>query len=214
MEFDATATARRALWIGGGQWAGKSTVAVKLALRHGLTAYLYDRHDARGHDDRRIADRVRRGEPPAGPDPETTWVRTDPARMAVDTLAAFPRRFAWVLDDLSALVPGRRVVAEGWGLRPELVAPVVESLRQLVVLVPTAEFRARQIDRLPRARAVTTGVSDPERALRNRWARDELVAADAVVQAERLGVRVIRVDGSLHGDQLTDLVAEHFAAYL
>ncbi|MFG1648279.1 hypothetical protein ACGFIE_00005 [Micromonospora sp. NPDC049275] len=214
MEFDATATARRTLWIGGGQWAGKSTVAVNLALRHGLTAYLYDRHDARGHDDRRIADRVRRGEPPAGPDPETTWVRTDPARMAADTLAAFSRRFDWVLDDLSALVPGRRVVAEGWGLRPELVAPVVESLRQLVVLVPTAEFRAHQIDRLPRARAVATGVSDPERALRNRWARDELVAADAVVQAERLGVRVIRVDGSLHGDQLTDLVAEHFAAYL
>ncbi|MGC4771942.1 hypothetical protein ACLQ25_23600 [Micromonospora sp. DT44] len=55
MEFDATATARHALWIGGGQWAGKSTVAVNLALRHGLTAYLYDRHDARGHDDRRIA---------------------------------------------------------------------------------------------------------------------------------------------------------------
>ncbi|MFJ6164304.1 hypothetical protein ACIQH6_04215 [Micromonospora orduensis] len=214
MEFDANATARRALWIGGGQWAGKSTVAVTLALRHLLTAYLYDRHDARGHDDRRIADRIRRGEPPAGPDAETTWVRTDPARMAADTLAAFPRRFAWVLDDLSALVPGRRVVAEGWGLRPELVAPVVESVRQMVVLTPTAEFRARQMARLPRASFAPPGLSDPDRAVRNRWARDELVTADAVAQAERLGVRVIRVDGTLDGDQLTDLVAEHFAAYL
>ncbi|MEV7329334.1 hypothetical protein [Micromonospora sp. NPDC093244] len=214
MEFDATATARRALWIGGGQWAGKSTVAVTLALRHGLTAYLYDRHDARGHDDRRIADRVRRGEPPAGPDPETTWVRTDPARMAADTVAAFPSRFTWVLDDLSALVAGRRVVAEGWGLRPELVAPVVDSVRQMVVLTPTAEFRAHQMARLPRASFAVPGLSDPERALRNRWARDELVTADAVAQAERLGVRVIRVDGTLDGDQLTDLVAEHFAAYL
>ncbi|WP_422738169.1 hypothetical protein ACN263_02240 [Micromonospora sp. WMMD729] len=214
MEFDATATARRALWIGGGQWAGKSTVAVNLALRHGLTAYLYDRPDARGHDDRRVAERVRRGEPPTGPDPETTWVRTDPARMAAETLAGFPQRFSWVLDDLSALVPGRRIVAEGWGLRPELVAPVVQSVRQMVVLVPTADFRAHQIARLPRASVAATAVSDPERALRNRWARDELVAADAVEQAERLGVRVIRVDGSRDGDELTELVEEHFAAYL
>ncbi|MCF0094337.1 hypothetical protein [Micromonospora sp. MH99] len=214
MDFDATATARQALWIGGGQWAGKSTVAVNLTLRHGLTTYLYDRHDARGHDDRRVADRVRRGEPPAGPDPDTTWVRTDPARMAADTLASFPRRFDWVMDDLSALVPARRMVAEGWGLRPELVAPVVESVRQMVVLVPTAEFRAQQIARLPRARAVPAGVSDPERALRNRWARDELVAADAAAQAKRLGVRVIRVDGTLDGEELTDVVQEHFAPYL
>ncbi|MBQ1040226.1 hypothetical protein KBX46_28825 [Micromonospora sp. C81] len=134
--------------------------------------------------------------------------------MAAETLAGFPRRFAWVLDDLSALVPGRRLVAEGWGLRPELVAPVVGSVRQLVVLVPTAEFRAQQIARLPRASIAAAGVSDPERALRNRWERDELVAADAVAQAARLGVRVIQVDGSLDGDQLTDLVADHFAAYL
>ncbi|MFE9915133.1 hypothetical protein ACFYPG_08220 [Micromonospora sp. NPDC005553] len=214
MDFDATATARRALWIGGGQWAGKSTVAVNLALRHGLTAYLYDRHDARGHDDRRVADRVRRGDPPADPDPDAAWVHTDPARMAAETLAGFPRRFEWVLDDLSALVCGRRVVAEGWGLRAELVAPLVESVRQMVVLVPTPGFRAHQITRLPRASAAVAGASDPVLANRHRWERDELVAADAIVQAERLKVRVIRVDGSLDGDGLTDLVADHFAAYL
>ncbi|MEE3919593.1 hypothetical protein V2I01_18300 [Micromonospora sp. BRA006-A] len=118
MDFDPLATARRALWIGGAQWAGKTTLAVTLALRYGLTAYLYDRHDARGHDDRRIADRIRRGEPPDGPDAEATWVTTDPERMAAETLAGFPRRFEWVLDDLSALVSGRRVVAEGWGCGP------------------------------------------------------------------------------------------------
>ncbi|MGW9192604.1 hypothetical protein [Micromonospora chersina] len=95
MDFDPLATARRALWIGGAQWAGKTTLAVTLALRHGLTAYLYDRHDARGHDDRRVAERVRRGEPPAGPDPDAVWVDLAPERMAAETLAAFPGRFAW-----------------------------------------------------------------------------------------------------------------------
>jgi hypothetical protein len=214
MDFDPLATARRALWIGGAQWAGKTTLAVTLALRHGLTAYFYDRHDARGHEDRRLADRVRQGQPPGGPDPDTTWVRTDPERLAAETLAGFPRRFEWVLDDLSALVTGRRVVAEGWGLRPELVAPVVESTGQMVVLVPTPEFRAYQQGRLPRATAPHPGVTDPERALRNRLARDELVAADAVARAHDLGVRVVEVDGERDAEAVAGLVVEHFAAYL
>ncbi|SCE76974.1 hypothetical protein [Micromonospora mirobrigensis] len=214
MDFDPLATARRALWIGGGQWAGKTTLAVTLALRHGLTAYLYDRHDARGHDDRRTADRVRRGEPAAGAHPDDTWVHTDPARMAAETLAGFPRRFEWVLDDLSALVTGRRVIAEGWGLRPELVAPLVESTRQMVVLVPTPAFRAYQRDRLARATAPQPGVGDPARALRNRLARDELVAADAAARARGLGVRVIEVDGDRDAAAVADLVEEQFAEFL
>ncbi|MER5203664.1 hypothetical protein [Streptomyces sp. NPDC002825] len=34
------------LWIGGAQWAGKTTVSEILALRYGLTAYQYAYHDA------------------------------------------------------------------------------------------------------------------------------------------------------------------------
>lgn len=141
-------------------------------------------------------------------------MHTDPEKMAAETLAGFPRRFEWVLDDLSALVTGRRVVAEGWGLRPELVAAVVESTGQMVVLVPTPEFRAYQSGRLPRATARHPGVSEPERALRNRLARDELVAADAVARARELGVRVIEVDGGRDAEAVAGLVARHFAAYL
>lgn len=63
--WDPFGTLRGTLWIGGGQWAGKSTIARNLARRYGLTAYHYDYHDARGHEDRRIARRVRLGEPPA-----------------------------------------------------------------------------------------------------------------------------------------------------
>ncbi|TYB50338.1 hypothetical protein FXF51_56630 [Nonomuraea sp. PA05] len=214
MTWDPFGTLRGALWIGGGQWAGKSTVARLLALRHGLTAYHYDYHDARGHDDRRVARRLRLGEPLDGPDPDTMWVRGTPADMAAETLAGFPVRFEWALDDLRGLVSGRPIVAEGWGLRPELVAPIVDSPRRMVVMVPTAEFRDRQARELPRATAVGAAVSDPDLAQRNRLERDRLVADDAVRSARRLGIRVIEVDGTLDADAVADLVAGHFLPYL
>jgi hypothetical protein len=208
--WDPFGTLASALWITGGQWAGKSTVARILAQRHGLTAYHYDYHDARGHEDRRIADRVRRGEPPTGPAPDAVWVDPTPEEMAAETIAGFPHRFAWALDDLRGLVSGRPVLAEGWGLRPELVAPIVRTLRQVVVMVPTDGFRRRQLAALGRAAAPPHGVRDPDRAQRNRVDRDRLVAAEAVRSATELGIRVIEVDGSLPAEGVADLVADHF----
>ncbi len=214
MVWDPFGTIGRALWIGGGQWAGKSTVARLLAERYVATAYHQDYHDARGHEDRRTARRVRQSLPPAGPDPEAAWVRTTPERMAADVFAGFPERFGWTLDDLRALVSPRPVIAEGWGIRPELVAPIVDSPRRMVILVPTPEFRAYQIRVLPRAAALARELSDPERAQRNRLERDRLVADDAVRSAERHGIRVVWVDGTRDASAVADLVAEHFAPYL
>jgi hypothetical protein len=198
----------------GGQWAGKSTVARLLALRYELTAYHYDYHDARGHNDRRIAQRVRRGQPPADPDSDTAWVHTTPEQMAAGTLAGFADRFEWALHDLRALVSGRPIVAEGWGLRPDLVAPIIDSPRRMVVMVPTPEFRQRQLRELPRAARVSHHVSDPERAQRNRLLRDQLVADDAVRSAHRHGIRVIEVDGHRDAHAIADIVADHFSTYL
>jgi hypothetical protein len=202
------------LWICGGQWAGKSTVARLLAVRYGLTAYHYDYHDARAHNDRRIARRVALGEPPEDPDPDAVWVRPTPDEMAARTLAGFPVRFEWALDDLRALVSGHPVVAEGWGLRPELVAPILDAPRRMIVMVPTREFRDRQLRALPRAGVVSHGVSDPAGAQRNRLDRDRLVAEDAVASARRLGIRVLEVDGTRDADAVADIVADHFSPYL
>lgn len=212
--WDPFGTLRQALWIGGGQWAGKSTVARLLAVRYGVTAYHYDYHDARAHNDRRLARRVARGEPAAEPDPDSVWVDPSPEEMAAQTLAGFPIRFEWALDDLRALVSGRPIIAEGWGLRPELVAPIVDSPGRMVVLVPTEEFRHHQLRVLPRATAVGHRVSDIARARQNRFARDVLVAEDAVRSARRLGIRVIHVDGSRDADAVADMVADHFRPYL
>ncbi|MEV0144668.1 MULTISPECIES: hypothetical protein [unclassified Nonomuraea] len=212
--WDPFGTLGRVLWIGGGQWAGKSTVARLLAQRYGLTAYHYDYHDARGHNDRRITRRVRLGQSPDDPDPEATWVDTTPQEMAAETLAGFPVRFAWALDDLRALVSGRPIIAEGWGLRPELVVPVTGSPRQMVVMVPTEEFRDRQLRTLARAATLGHDLSDPARAQRNRLERDRLIADDAVRTARRLGISVIEVDGTRDAAAVADIVADRFRPYL
>jgi hypothetical protein len=214
MQWDPDTTLRQALWIGGGQWAGKSTVAGILAERYGLTWYHYDYHDARGHDDRRLARRTRRGDAFVEPDWDAYWVRTNPAAMAREVLAGFVERFDWVRDDLRGMTSPYPVVAEGWGLRPDLVVPVAGSADRMVILVPTDDFRRQQVERVPRAGAVSQPVGDPERAQRNRLERDRLVALDAVDQADRYGIRVFEIDGRRDAAAVADMVAEHFQRFL
>jgi hypothetical protein len=144
-------------------------------------------------NDRRIARRILRGESPAEPDRETVWIGTAPEQLARDAIAAFVERFEWVQDDLRALVSPRPIIADGWGLRPDLVTQVADAANRMVVMVPTPEFRRYQCDRLPRARKLG---HQAELAQRNRIERDRLVAEDAVRSAQRLGVRVIEVDGT------------------
>lgn len=215
--------AARALWIGGGQWAGKSTVADILARRHGLAVY----HQDLAHADGPVRSRLTR---PA--DPEAAWVAAAPTRMVAAALAAFADEIDLTVADLRALASPRPVLAEGWGMRPDLVVPRVATPDRMVVLVPTPAFRASQARRLdarsaaggdarPDARpdgdaAGRAGVvlSDPARARRNLMTRDQLLAADAAARARRLGVRVIEVDGSLDAEGVADVVADHFAPHL
>jgi len=110
--------------------------------------------------------------------------------MAAQTLAGFPTRFQWTLDDLRALVSGRPIIAEGRGLRPELVAPSSTHQPGWWSWSPPKSSRD-----LPRAASVHPNASDPARAQHNRLARDQLVTEDAVRCARRLGIPVIDVDG-------------------
>jgi hypothetical protein len=214
--WDPFGTIANALWIGGGQWAGKSTVARLLGQRFGLTAYHYDAQDARGHDDRRIAGRLRQGqeEPLSGPSADEVWLGRTPEKMAAAALASFEPRFGWALDDLRALTSPRPIIAEGWGLRPSLVAPLLTAPDRMLVMVPTEEFRRHQTRVLPRAGRLGATVSDPDRGQRQRLARDRLLAADAVRDAREHGIRVVEVDGHQDADAVASTVAEHFRRYL
>jgi len=207
-------TIRSALWIGGGQWAGKTTVAGLLTDRYGLIHYHYDQFDIRVHEDRRVAARARRGEPTAPPDWEAYWIASSPRETAERTLAGFAESFPWVLDVLRGLVAPRPVLLDGWGLRPELVAAATGDVRRMVVIVPTDGWRLRQAATLPRAGAVSARVSDPALAQRNRLERDRLIAADAVRKAHEHGIPVIEVDGARPPESIADEVADRFRPFL
>ncbi|MGH2587534.1 MAG: hypothetical protein ACRDJE_21665 [Dehalococcoidia bacterium] len=210
----------RVLWIGGAQWSGKTSVAQLLAVRHPLILYAYDYHDARSHADRSRAQPDRYPHRHAAitaldRDPDAMWVTPSPEQMAESALQSFTERFQMVLEDLITLPDGPPVLAEGWGFRPEMVAPLLESPRRAVFLVPTEEYREHQLRTLTRAGQFNTaGVSDPERAQRNRVERDRLLAQDVVDSAERLGLRVIMVDGSQGVAGLVELVEAQFRPYL
>lgn len=197
MTWDPFGTLGNALWIGGGQWAGKSTVSRLLAHRHRLTAYHYDYHDARAHNDRRAA----RG---AALQPGF-WNQDTTEELAAQALRDFVVRFEWVLDDLRALVSGAPILAEGWGLRSELVAPIARDPGRMIVMMPTEEWRRYQLRALPRASSFGPTIADPEAALRQRMERDRLIAEDAAESANRLGIRVFTVDGTLDAQAVADI---------
>lgn len=206
MTWDPLGTIGNVRWIGGGQWAGKTTVAGILAPRYGLTVYRHDYPAARSHLDRAAAAQARAGEPVTRFDPDWAFVQRNPRATAAEVLAEFADRFEWALDDLRALESPHPVIAEGWGLRPGLVAGIGGAGR-MVVLVPTEKFRQHRIATLPRARRLGNQVSDPELGQRNRVDRDRLIAEDAAQSAARHGVPVIEVDGSRDADGVADLAA-------
>lgn len=208
------------LWIGGAQWAGKTTVARLLAARFPLVVYAYDYHDARSHSARASVDADRfptfHGFLNAlERDADSVWSRRSPEQMAEEVLAIFNERFQMVLEDIAALPEKTQVLAEGWGLRPDLVAPQLESPERAIFLVPSESFRKSQLDALERARRLTIpGLREPARAQHNRVERDRLLAADVVARATALALPVLEVNGTENEIAVAGRVEEQFRPFL
>jgi len=198
---------RNVFWIGGGTAAGKSSVAIPLAERHELERYSYDWHDARDHSDRTRADRhpVRAAFLAMSLDEQ--WVHRTPRRMAVEALAGFAERFEMVLEDLAAL-RAERVIADGFGLLPELIAPVTVDRSHAIFLLPTPAFRDWAL--AMRGWVTREGTSDPVRARANRLARDTLLTDHVRERAKALGFASVEIDGSRSLADVTAGVAAHF----
>jgi 2-phosphoglycerate kinase len=200
---------RHVYWIGGGSGAGKSTTARRLAARYGLTVYSTDDVMA-GHGRRITAHDAPYLTAFAAMDMDERWVSRSPEAM----LATFGwyrgEGFDLIVADLLQLPAGTAVIAEGFRLLPDLVKPLLAETHRAVWLLPTPRFREAALTSRGTIARISGRTGDPERALRNVLARDQMFTDRLVEQTHRLDLPAITVDTTMTEDELTERVARAF----
>ena len=199
---------RHVYWIGGGSGAGKSTIARRLAARHGLRLYATD--DA-------MPDHARRSTPQDSPrlgefaamDMDERWVHRSPETM-LDTFHWFRGEgFDLIVEDLLRLPAEPGVIVEGFRLLPHLVKPLAGP-GHAVWLLPTPEFRLAAFTGRGELWKIAGRTSDPDRALRNLLERDRMFTERLAAQTRDLDLCGIEVDLTTTGDDLAGRVTAAF----
>jgi 2-phosphoglycerate kinase len=200
---------RHVYWIGGGSGAGKSTVARRLAARHGLRVYSTD--DAMAAHDRHFT-------PHDAPllarfkamDMDQRWASRSPRTM-LDTFHWFDGElFQPIIDDLAGLPARPGIIAEGFRLLPRLVKPLLAEPAHAVWLLPTPAFRRAAFTSRGTLWDISRKTSDPEKALHNLLERDRMFTERLRGETALLGLAAIEVDGTRTEDELTRRVAATF----
>lgn len=199
------------LWIGGATDTGKTTISQIIAERYGLQLYNYDRHDSLQIE--RLAQTLPRYRAFLSASLDERWVRPDPEDLVQWLMQAFRDRFPLVVKDLLDLPKKPMIVAEGFGLTPEFLSPVLSSKRQAIWLVPTEEFKWASMKRRNKP-SFRDQVSNPERATRNVFTRDMLLAERVKAQVQARSLTVYEVDGSRSVGEMTTLIEQHFEPFL
>ena len=199
------------LWIGGATDTGKTTVSQIIAERYELQLYNYDRHDLPQIE--RLAQTLPRYRAFLSASLDERWVHPEPEDLVQFMLRAFRDRFPLVIEDLLALPRKPMIVAEGFGFTPELLSPVLSSKRQAIWLVPTEGFKWASMKRRNKP-SFRDKTSNPERAARNVFRRDMLLAERVKAQAQSRGLAVYDVDESRSLEEMATLIEQHFEPFL
>ncbi len=200
---------RHVHWIGGGSGAGKSIIARRLAVRHGLSLYATD--EVMSDHDGRVT-------PQDAPllsgfkamDMDERWVNRSPKTMLESFHWFQGEMFGLIVDDLLSLPAEPRVIVEGFRLLPRLVKPLLGVPDHAVWLLPTPGFRRAAFDSRGTLWEIARKTSDPARALHNLLERDRMFTKRLGREAKRLELRVIEVDITTTEDDLADRVTKAF----
>ena len=199
------------LWIGGATDAGKSTVAKLLAKRHGLQLYHYDQHDL--PQTQKLAQTMPHYQAALTRSAEERWMRFTPHELMQRSLLHMADRFPLVIEELCSLPREPMILAEGFGLTPNLVFPLLASRKQAVWLVPTREFQWASMQRRNKP-SWRNQVSDPELATHISFERGVLLAAHFRQEASSYGLMVYEVDGTQPSEEIASLVEQHLKPLL
>jgi hypothetical protein len=192
-----SASLAHVLWIGGPPGCGKSTVARRLARRHGVRLYSADTRTW-VHRDRALA---------AGHPAAIRWETIPPhvrwEQSSVDDMFAMSlhhERGQMVVDDLRHLPREPLVIAEGSTLPASVVSRGIAPRSQTLWLLPTTESQRVSLTQ----RGVASGPTRLYERLR------QVIAGEV---AEH-GPRTLLVDGTLSIEQTVDVVQSLFADLL
>lgn len=174
-----------ALWIGGPQGSGKTSLARALGARFGLQLYHVDARTG-AHEDRMPATELA--------SLTTTDEHADPATMLGRFVTTSRHRFRLVLEDLRALPDEPGCVVEGTQLFPTSVSAVLSSPDHALFLAPDLDALRRRLS----AGGPIEGTSG----------RDLLIAQAFETEARELRLPTLRVDRPL--DEVIEAAAEAF----
>ncbi|HKN53133.1 MAG TPA: AAA family ATPase [Amycolatopsis sp.] len=200
---------RHVYWIGGGSGAGKSTVARRIAARHGLRLYSTD--DV-------MRDHAARSTPEDAPylnrflamSMDERWVNRSPEIM-LDSFHWFRGEgFGLIVEDLLRLPAGTGVIAEGFRLLPHLVEPLLSEPAHAVWLLPTPGFREVAFESRGTTWDIPNKTSEPERALRNLLERDRMFTDVLRGETSRLGLPFIEIDTEMSEGEPTRKLTRTF----
>jgi len=203
-------------WIGGPPDAGKSTVAALVAAAMGGLLYRQDgeemRHLARADPARHPHNARLHGWVTTlaeGDLFDTIWLGRSPKQLARETRATWEERIGMICEDLAAFPKDAPIVAEGPGLFPGVVVPLLAKPNQAAWLVSTEAFkRASHVRRGKSAWRGATG--DPEQAMRNHIERDVIMARIYRSHLKERTLPWIAIDGSVDAGAIAARVTAWF----
>lgn len=198
------------LWIGGATDTGKSTIARNLSARHGMRVYHYDQTDVEHHI--KLAETIPEIQKFNDASLDERWVYPEPQDLFERSLRSFSLRFSLMVEDILALPNDIPIIAEGFGLLPELIYPMLSSLYQAIWFVPGEKFKWDSMARRGKP-SFANMTTDPEKAKMNLFRRDVLLADYYRRQVPAYGYTLLEIDGTRSIEEVADLTDEHFAKY-